>query len=227
MDIVEVEMEENSLESPDEELANEDTNVLPNTTIESIDSETPLEEVQTQSTTAAPSPVQPRKNIDLLIPLNENCFDKSANFIFRGVCTSGAQRKTKSRAVAKIIHAVKDPSLSVEQQVFALREAVCHKELEIISTSPEILIDNKLIHYLIKNIKMVLKLTMRTRRIFGRASHSMRSVVQTVILVMLPAPGSPKKFSNRVIANFLHISEPSYKELSKQLPSKEQHMKVS
>eukprot|EP00535_Pseudo-nitzschia_heimii_P013450 CAMPEP_0197196378 /NCGR_PEP_ID=MMETSP1423-20130617/32324_1 /TAXON_ID=476441 /ORGANISM="Pseudo-nitzschia heimii, Strain UNC1101" /LENGTH=438 /DNA_ID=CAMNT_0042650177 /DNA_START=139 /DNA_END=1456 /DNA_ORIENTATION=- len=223
VDAIEIEDDETfPVASPPEEepIVDDDADVQPNTTIESVDSEIPLEEEHAASTTTAPSPVKPRRNIETLIPLNENSFQKSATFILRGARNPEAERKAKSRAVAKIIQAIKDPSLTVEQQVFALREAVRHKELETLSASAGILIDNRLVHYLIKNIKLVLKLATRTRHTLGRASDDMRSIVQTVILAMQPTPGSPKKFSNTEIANFLGMSEPTYRRAVKAVTMK-------
>ena len=85
---IEIEDEENfPVASPPEEepIVVDDAQVLPNTTIQSVDSETPLEEEHAASTTTAPSPVKPRRNIETLIPLNENSFQKSVTFISRGL----------------------------------------------------------------------------------------------------------------------------------------------
>ena len=206
VDAIENEDEEISpIATPTEEPIDVDNaHALPNTTIDSIEPETPLEEAEAISTAKAPSPVQARKTIDSLIPLNANCFQKS------GVHTQAAVRKAKSRAIAKLVVAIKDPTLSPEQQVLVLRESVLHRDLELISASAGIVKDAKLIQYLMNNIKLVLKLSTATTHTFGRASDDMRSIVQTIVLAMLPSPGSANTFSTREIANFIGLPKTTY-----------------
>ena len=48
----------------------------------------------------------------------------------------------------------------------------------------------------------------------------MRSLVQTVVLAMLPSPGTPKTFSNREIAKLIGLSEPMYRRALKAVSAK-------
>ena len=71
----------------------------------------------------APSPVKQKEINPSLIPLNTSAFQPSTIFA-RGDHTAAAKKKAEQRALQPILEAILNPSLTREQQVFALRNVV-------------------------------------------------------------------------------------------------------
>ena len=111
---------------------------------------------------------------DQIIPLDKNCFRISKKLETRSIV--GA-RTAKDRAVKKIVRAVLDESLTVPQQVLALRLAMKHKSLKIHSISCGLFIDNQnnLNNHIVSNIRDTIQLARRTDQTYGRVNDDRRN----------------------------------------------------
>ena len=163
-----------------------------------------MEDTEAATTTPMPSPLKPRQSTQspslVLLLLNINAFQLSGR---RGMGTKAAVRKAKSRDVTSIIKAVFDPLYTKEQQqVLALREAVSCKDMYVHSANAGLLLNtNKLFFYLLSNIKVITMATTKTKK-RGKPSDYLRLflLVHTIVLAMLPTPGSTRQDSSREIA---------------------------
>eukprot|EP00535_Pseudo-nitzschia_heimii_P012474 CAMPEP_0197195996 /NCGR_PEP_ID=MMETSP1423-20130617/32117_1 /TAXON_ID=476441 /ORGANISM="Pseudo-nitzschia heimii, Strain UNC1101" /LENGTH=371 /DNA_ID=CAMNT_0042649759 /DNA_START=141 /DNA_END=1253 /DNA_ORIENTATION=+ len=174
----------------------------------------PVPTVQTEvAALTTPSPVHARRIIPSLIPLNLNSFQQQSIRLqdVRGDRNESAEKVARYRAVKKIVDAVLDPALSLEQQVLALRLAIRSKILEQHSISAGLIIDNEINYYLVNNLKSVLQLANTTTKERGRPTDDMRSLIQTIVLATLPSPNDSKKNSMRTIAEVLGIPWTTYR----------------
>ena len=85
-----------------------------------------------------------------------------------------------------------DESLTVEQQVLVLCEAVRHRDMKMISASAG-LFDRS--EQIVSNIHDTLQLVRKTDSKFGRTCDDKRSLVHSIILSWLPSPTARQRIS--------------------------------
>ena len=104
----------------------------------------------------APSAVRQKLSNPSLIPLNTSAFQPSAIPV-RGDLTAALTKRAEQRAVLPLLEVILRLSLTAELQVWALvRDASTHPKLQLNFRIAGLLVDNGLLYYVVKNIKIVL-----------------------------------------------------------------------
>ena len=121
-----------------------------------------------------------------LIPINQDCFDVTGS---KNPKMAGKSAKVK--AVNLTVDSIVNNNLSPQQQVLALREALVHTRVRILSKSAGV-IDNTLFdtfEYVLKNTSEVISLARKTAREKGRTNNDKRSLVESIVMVTLQPRG--------------------------------------
>lgn len=129
-----VDLENNHLETPAEDTTSQTITQQPN------DTET--------SQTLSPQPLTVQKMVQELILLNKTAFEPVANDMHGGKRNPGASRQAKSVAVKRIVNSVLDNNLTKEQQVWALRTAMKHKDMVVHSASAGLVLESHSYHHI-------------------------------------------------------------------------------
>ena len=145
-------------------------------------------------------------NVEEIIPINQNCFRTNK---FGKERTAATERKQRYRITMKIVDAISNQSITKEQQVLALKDALDHYKVRSIYCSATGIVSpkvNQARNYILENIKSVLTLLNQTNHKCTRTTDDKRSVIQSIVIATLPSPNfSGKKPSLRSLAAVLGL----------------------
>ena len=127
-----------------------------------------------------PSPLMARGTTPThadLIPIKRDCFNASKRY---GPRSKDAAERAQSRAVKNIVDAVLDDSNTLEQQVYALRRAVKHRRMKLVSASSGLVMSNTkdIDQLIVTNIRDTLEIIRKTESACGKTCDDKRSLVR-------------------------------------------------
>ena len=142
------------------------------------------------TTTVPPSPQDPavielnkktRPSPHNLVTIDPRCFHCDGR-------TEIAARKEKNKSINTIVKSIVDNNLTPQQRALALKLAMVHPEVRALAKSAGLIDDKDYIkkNYILNNIKNAITLAQETTKTQGRANDDRRSLVQSVVLSLIP-----------------------------------------
>ena len=124
-------------------------------------------------------------------PIDKNCFRFSKH---HGIRSKAVELQARTRVIYRILSAVQHKTLTLPQQVLALRLAVKYKDKQLQSTSARLMNQtNDITHFIVSNIHSTIRLTRKTESARGRGTDDRISLVYLILLACLPASGTTTK----------------------------------